>query len=277
MEARAPDLAELEPWMTRWRLTPDGVPFATLFRSRLAPVVHEGAPAMLKLPGSEEERLGGRLMAWFAGDGAARVLAMDDGAILLERAMGERSLAAMARTGADDEATRILCDTLARLHAARRAPPPSSLVPLSIWFAALGPMAERRGGLLALSWRVARDLLAAARDERPLHGDLHHDNVLDGGPRGWLAIDPKGLLGERGFDYANIVCNPDIETAAAPGALRRRASIVASAADLDVTRYLAWVLAYAGLSASWTLGSGGDASPALLIARLAAIELGLES
>jgi aminoglycoside/hydroxyurea antibiotic resistance kinase len=41
-----------------------------------------------------------------------------------------------------------------------------------------------------------------------LHGDLHHGNVLDFGLRGWLAIDPKGLLGERGFDFANIFTNP---------------------------------------------------------------------
>jgi streptomycin 6-kinase len=277
VNARTLDAAEFEPWMTRWGLIPDGTPFATRFHSRLAPVIREGAPAMLKLPGSEEERLGGRLMAWYAGDGAARVLAIDDAAILLERASGERSLAAMARTGADDEATRVLCDTLARLHRPRRASPPASLVPLPVWFAALGPMAERHGGMLALAWSAARDLLAAPRDERPLHGDLHHDNVLDGSDRGWLAIDPKGLLGERGFDYANIVCNPDIETAAAPDVLRRRASIIASAADLDLTRYLTWVLAYAGLSASWTLSGGGEASPALLMARLAAIELKLEA
>lgn len=31
-----------------------------------------------------------------------------------------------------------------------------------------------------------------------LHGDLHHGNVLDFGASGWLAIDPKGLKGERG-------------------------------------------------------------------------------
>lgn len=42
-----------------------------------------------------------------------------------------------------------------------------------------------------------------------LHGDLHHGNVLDFGPLGWLAIDPKGLHGESGFDYANILSNPD--------------------------------------------------------------------
>jgi len=36
------------------------------------------------------------------------------------------------------------------------------------------------------------------------------------GPRGWLAIDPKGLCGERGFDFVNIFCNPDFALATAP-------------------------------------------------------------
>ena len=40
-------------------------------------------------------RRGGALMAWWDGDGAARVLARHGDALLLERAMGPRSLAAM--------------------------------------------------------------------------------------------------------------------------------------------------------------------------------------
>jgi streptomycin 6-kinase len=270
---------EFEPWMSRWGLGPDGEPFVNLYNgrvsSRLAPVVHRGGPAMLKIAGGEEERLGGALMVWWAGEGAARVLEREGPAILLERLTGPRSLAAMARTGHDDEATLILCRALARLHAPRMAPPPASLVPLRVWFRALPEAAERHGGVLPAAWSVAQTLLASPDDERPLHGDLHHDNVLDGGDRGWLAIDPKGLIGDHGFDYANTVCNPDIKTAAAPGVLMRRARIIAAEADLELERYLGWVLAYAGLSASWTLGEGGDASPALLIARLAAAELGM--
>lgn len=266
-------LEAFEPWMRLWRLKPDGAPFVTLFGSRLAPVRRDGRAAMLKIAGGEEERLGAALMSWWAGDGAAEVLASDGPALLLERLAGPRSLAAMARHGQDDEATHILCQAVARLHSARPAPPPPSLVPLPVWFGALGPAAERYGGVLKASRRAADQLLASPRDERPLHGDLHHDNVLDGGARGWLAIDPKGLIGDRGFDYANIVCNPDIATAGATGVLMRRARIVAAAADLELDRYLHWVLAYAGLSASWTLDSGGDASPALEIARLAAVEL----
>lgn len=92
--------------------------------------------------------------------------------------------------------------------------------------------------------------------------------------RGWLAIDPKRLLGERAFDFANIFCNPDLETASAPGRLARQATVVALAAGLDRRRLLRWILAYAGLSAAWSMGtSDEDPDLALLIAELAAAEL----
>ena len=107
-----------------------------------------------------------------------------------------------------------------------------------------------------------------------LHGDFHHDNVLDGGDRGWLAIDPKGLSGERGFEYANLFRNPDVEIALDPARLRRRAEIVAAASDLEPRRLLQWVRVYAVLGAAWSLESGHDPAPGLAIGALAAAELG---
>ncbi|MEY1662219.1 aminoglycoside phosphotransferase family protein [Isoalcanivorax beigongshangi] len=52
-------------------------------------------------------------------------------------------------------------------------------------------------------------------------------SVLDFGPAGWLAIDPKELRGEHGFDYANIFCNPDRDSALAPGCFARRIEVIA--------------------------------------------------
>jgi streptomycin 6-kinase len=163
---------------------------------------------MLKIAHEEEEeRRGGRLMAWWAGQGAARVLAHDERAVLLERATGARSLAAMVAAGHDDEATLILRAAAARLHAPHRAALPD-LMPLPTWFEALSPAARTHGGLLAEADAVTRELLAAPREQAVLHGDLHHGNLLDGGERGWLAIDPKALWGERTFDFVNILRNP---------------------------------------------------------------------
>ena len=254
--------------LARWDLVPDGEPIKTP-SSLLLAVRHNGVPAMLKIAREEEERRGGALMAWWDGDGAAKVLARHGEALLLERAAEPRSLVAMVGHGQDDEATRILCDVAARLHAPRAGPPPE-LVPLTRWFEALAPAARTHGGLLAQADSAAQALLADPRDVAVLHGDIHHGNVLDGGERGWLAIDPKGLLGERTFDFVNILRNPDAAVALAPGRFDHQAEVLAAAASLERRRLLDWTLAFAGLSAAWHLTDGPPADLDLAIAALAA-------
>jgi len=260
-----------------WGLVADGDPITTR-AARLLPVLRDGQPAMLKISHEADERMGGQLMEWWNGEGAARVLARDSDALLLERATGAASLADMARSGQDDEACRILCAVAATLHAPRARPRPE-LIPLKHWFQALEASAASRGGILARSAEAARFLLDDPRDVVILHGDLHHDNVLDFGERGWLAIDPKRLLGERGFDFANIFTNPDLAdparpVATQPGRFIRRLDVVTEAANLERGRLLLWILAWTGLSASWFLGDDDPlAAIDLRIAELAAHEL----
>jgi streptomycin 6-kinase len=260
-----------DEYLTRWALTPDGAPIVT-HSSRLLPVRLGTTPAMLKVAIEHEEKFGGVLMAWWDGDGAARVLAGHDGVLLLERATGPQSLSAFARDGRDEEATRIICATTARLHAPRDKSLPA-LIPLAEWFAALWPAAETHGGVLARSAMAARALLADPREVGVLHGDIHHDNILDFGTRGWLAIDPKRLVGERGFDYANLFCNPDRATASDPLRFRRRVDVVAETAGLDRTRLLHWILAWAGLSAAWFIGDNMSAETDFAVAAMAEAEL----
>ncbi len=226
---------------------------------------------MLKVAVQEEERAGAALMIWWRGEGAARVLAHHGAALLLERAEGGMALAELACIGRDDEASRIMCEVASRLHAPRPGQPPV-LTGLSRRFQALEARAAQ-GGIFASAAATAKDLLASPQDARVLHGDIHHNNILDFGPRGWLAIDPKGLLGERGFDYANIFCNPDFRTAVEPARFSRRVDVVATAAGLEHGRLLQWILAWAGLSASWHLEDGSTPDTALAIAQLALARL----
>lgn len=267
---------DFSPYLSLWHLTPDGAPIVT-HAARLLPVQHAGKPAMLKVATEEDEKQGGVLMNWWDGQGAARVLAHDHDAILLERATGHRSLASYSRTGRDDEATHILCDVLQALHAPRNKPLPA-LRPLEEWFQDLWPMAQAQGGILAHSARYARALLDDPRDQTVLHGDMHHDNVLDFGERGWLVIDPKRLYGERAFDYANIFCNPDLSdptppVAIVPGCFARRLDLILARSGLERRRLLQWVVAWCGLSAAWYMGDGDDAAIDLDIARQAQSQL----
>ena len=147
-------------------------------------------------------------------------------------------------------------------------------MPLSRWFEALSPAAGIHGGLLAQADAAAHDLLATPREVVTLHGDIHHGNVLDAGARGWVAIDPKGLLGERTFDFVNILRNPDAATALAPGRFDRQVEVLVDATALDRTRLLKWTLAFAGLSAAWHLADGEAADLDLAVAGFAAAALG---
>ncbi|HBO4051862.1 TPA: aminoglycoside phosphotransferase family protein [Pseudomonas aeruginosa] len=264
---------DFSPYLERWALQPDGEPFAT-HSSRLLPVRHRGAPAMLKISSAEEERFGHVLLNWWAGQGAARVLAYDHQALLMERATGGRSLLEMVRRGDDDEATRILCQAIERIHAPRSGALPE-LTPLERWFDSLYAAERHYGGLYVDCANAARYLLETAREQRPLHGDIHHGNVLDFGERGWQVIDPKRLYGERGYDYANLFTNPDAKTAQAPGRFERQLEIVVAASGLQRRRLLQWILAWTGLSAAWFDEDGNreETEAELAIARLALANL----
>jgi streptomycin 6-kinase len=261
--------ARLAPLLARWDLDPDGPPFATA-SSLLAPVRRDGARLMLKVPLVEEERRGGRLMAAWAGRGAAPVVASDPGgAILMARAddpgilVREASADGPDADARDDAATRILARTARRLHRVPLDPPMlADAVPLDAWFRGLLEPARPLPRTLARGAAVARELLARPGPRVVLHGDVHHGNVLrfagahddgqaDGDDGGWRAIDPKAIVGDAGFDTANVLCNPSPAIALRPGRLGRRARVLAEETGTDLDAVLAWAEAWCALSAAW--------------------------
>ncbi|MGH1547702.1 aminoglycoside phosphotransferase family protein [Leifsonia poae] len=251
----------------RLGLRSDSAAFATS-SSVLQPVRRGDDRAFLKLATSGEERAGNAVLRWWDGDGAARVLAVDGDAVLLERA-DDDGLAALARSGpdGDDEATRVLCRVGRRLHAAGRDPRPGELFDLRRWFRDLLTYdGADPDGMLAAAAQTAEDVLSHPTADVVLHGDLHHGNVLHFGERGWLAIDPKPLHGDPGFDVANILCNPDAAVALAPGRLERRVAIIAAETGMPERRALSWALAWGALSSLWSAQDGGDGSIARAIA-----------
>lgn len=159
------------------------------------------------------------------------------------------------------------------LHAPRTQPPPK-LVPLETWFAPLLSGHGRYSGITTVCAETARSLLAEWRQQVILHGDVHHGNVLDFEKRGWLAIDPKGLSGERAFDYANLFRNGDVGTTERTGArFVRRLDVVSEASGLERRRLLGWTMAFAALSSVWLRNDGDDGEDDLLVVALSGAEL----
>lgn len=253
--------------MDNWQLNPDGDVIHTA-SSDVYPVIAGGHRAMLKVARVDEETRGHDLMTWLDGEGAARVYRRDGDALLMERLDAAPSLLDMVRSD-DDGATGILVRAAQAVHCDRPAPWPE-LPTLRRWFRALETAAPD-GEVWAEAWAVASSLLDDPRDVRPLHGDLHHANVLWSGERGWVVIDPKGLIGDSGYDYANMLCNPSLEFSLSPGRLERQIAVVAQAGGPPPQRLLGWVQAYAALSAAWSVqdGHAGHAEQTLELSRLA--------
>ena len=88
-----------------------------------------------------------------------------------------------------------------------------------------------------------------------LHGDLHHDNVLSSRREPWLAIDPKGVIGDPAWEIAPFLFNrleryPSVDW---PSIIRRRAGQMADELSLDRERVYAWSAVRAIQSAWWSL------------------------
>ncbi|MGW9245506.1 aminoglycoside phosphotransferase family protein [Streptomyces badius] len=209
--AALPDLAER--CLERWGLRPDG-PSMYGMCALVLPVVRDsdGRPAALKLQAVDEETAGEpvALRAWgVAGAGAVELLDHDpeSGALLLERLDERRPLSGEADVRG---AVTALGAVLARLVA---VPAPEGLRTLGEVVERMLAAVPERVGLLAdaADRRLLVDCAAAVREvagepgDRLLHWDLHYDNVLagraDAGRAGeWIALDPKPLAGDPGFE-----------------------------------------------------------------------------
>jgi streptomycin 6-kinase len=211
----------------------------------------------------EDELRGAHLLAWRQGNGLVRLLGRHGNAMLLEYA-GNRHLSEDLDETTDAAATEVAAQIMQRLHSASDHPAPAQLQPLAERFAALFAKADRdRAAGLSSPYveaaGVAQHLLDDAKGVRPLHGDLHHDNILFGA-RGWLAIDPKGVLGDPGFDAANLFYNPleRDDLCLAPERIARMADVFSKSMKQDSRRLLDHAFAYGCLSAAWHCEDGNS-------------------
>lgn len=231
----------------------------------------DGTPCVLKLrfPEEGEPATEGAALRHYGG-GAAVTLIADDMArcaLLLERCTPGTPLL----DEPDDFATTVIAGLLAELW----SPPP-----VGHPFGTLASVAERWVATIAASAAfdrslrdetvgLLRELVADAGSPVVLHTDLHAGNVLRAERRRWLAIDPKGLVGERAFDCAAL-----LRDRATADRVPRRLAIVTELLGVDPARVRGWALAQSVEGAVWSYRTGdmagGDAfaSAARLIAAL---------
>lgn len=247
---------DLDYYLAAWDLS-NPQQIAETHTSRVYTVVHANETVVLKLLAATEtkEQTGAVALRYFAGHGAVHLLRSDDGAHLLEYAAGDE-LVTLVERGEDENATRIIAQVITQLHSVPQDAPRDGLFVLDRWFGALftKAAADRKAGIASIYVRAAaltERLLAEPRDVRVLHGDIHHRNIRQSS-RGWLAFDPKGVVGERTYDCANTLCNLVMpELVHNEARLLTNAAILADTLGLELSRVLAFTYAYACLNASW--------------------------
>lgn len=257
-----------------WRLAVEDV-FQTE-TSAIASVTREGQPLLLKVVKQQgDEWHSGKVLQAFAGMGVARLYEETDGAMLIERLRPGNSLVSLVLNGDDEEATTILATIMQKMGGAEI---PKSCVTAQDWakgfdrYLASGDD-QISSQLVKSGQRVYTDLCGSQLQVRLLHGDLHHYNVLYDADRGWLAIDPKGVVGELEYEVGAALRNP-IERPdlfASASTVKRRLKQFSSILTLDVERALAWGFAQAVLSAVWQVEDGfrvDTTNPALRLAHV---------
>lgn len=203
----------LEACAQRWGLTL-GPAFPNLSYHYAAPATcADGTPVVVKAcsPTGEFAGEAGTLRV-YDGRGAARLLAVDTEreVMLLERL---RPGSPLGLVQDDEEATAIAAGVMRQLW--RPVPEAHPFQSVTDWAKGFGRLRERYGGatgpfpraLVEEAERLYADLGASAATPVVLHTDLHHGNILSSGARGWLAIDPKGIVGEREYETGAFLRN----------------------------------------------------------------------
>lgn len=249
-----PELAA--SFLRRWELRLDG-PSMHGWAALVLPVVRrDGVPAVLKLQIADEESEGEpvALRVW-DGDGAVRLLDHDPatGTMLLERLDADRMLSHVEDSRA---AVLVIARLLAHLTTTPAPPGMRRLGDIA------RAMLERTPGTLAAipdpaDRRLVADCAAALREvadepgDRLLHWDLHFENVLASERAPWLAIDPKPLAGDPGFDLL-----PALDNRYDPAETRWRFDAMTDVLGLDRQRARAWSLARVLQNSLWNVEDG---------------------
>lgn len=235
----------------------------------------DSLPVVLKVvrkPG--DEWLSGEVLEAFDGRGMVRVYEHVAGAVLLEKLEPGTALADLSLKGQDAEATEILAEVIRQLSNPRESSKP--FVTVEDW----GKGFERYlasgdnhipADLVQQAQQIYKALCASQKEVRLLHGDLHHYNILFDSRRGWVAIDPKGVIGEVEYEIGAALRNPyeRPEFFASPGTVERRIRCFETCLKLDAQRALLWGFSQAVLSALWAVEDGFAADPCNPALRLA--------
>lgn len=249
---------KLADCQARWHLTL-GPAFEPLSYNYVAPAtLADGRQIVFKLGVSPDElscEIGA--LRLYNGRASCQLIDADAavGVLLLEKIEPGHMLTAVSD---EETAIQIAADLMRQLW--QPAPTHHSFPTLADWAAGLQKLRPAFGGqtgpfpprLVEMAQTLHAELLASTAVPYLLHGDLHHYNILAAQRRPWLAIDPKGVVGDPAYEPVAFICNAIPDHCSPPQLkqmLNRRLDIFAERLGLDRSRLLAWCMATQLLSA----------------------------
>ncbi len=252
----------------RWSLT-IGPPFALTF-NYVAPAVRaDGTQVVLKVCSlTDEFPQQPEALRLVDGHGMVRLLECDpaEEIMVLERLMPGTFL---RNVEDDDVSTSIAASIMRKIWCP--VPEKHPFKTVQDWGKGFDRLRQYYGGgtgpfpkaLLEEAETLYRELSASMAEPVLLHGDLHHENILAAEREPWLAIDPKGLVGEPAYETGAWLRNPmpQLLDMPQPGRiLARRIDQLAEELGFDRARLRDWGLAQAMLSAWWSMEDSGELS-----------------
>ena len=250
----------------RWHIT-IGPPFELSFNYVAPATRHDGTLLVIKacLPSGEFTRQAEALRL-FDGHGMVQLLEYDEieEVMLLERLLPGMLLSTLED---DQRATSIAASVMRQMW--RPAPSEHPFPTVSDWGKGFARLREHYAGgcgpfppaLLTEAETLFAELSASMTENALLHGDLHHANILAATRQPWLAIDPKGLVGEPAYETGALLRNQLSRVFDTPHPARvmaRRLDQLADELNLDRERIRGWGLAQAVLSTWWVIEDFGS-------------------
>lgn len=247
-----------------------------------APTHPQSRKAVLKLiPPGAGARAEMAALNCYQGQNACAVLAQDHAgsALLLEGLHPGTPLKALLThpphtPGAlqqDAHATRQAAELMQKLWQCQaNAGQQSELISLEQWTLSLKRLRPQNHPLPTEFLQQAETWLqelAPRRSPVLLHGDLHHGNILShtrGAESVFLAIDPKGLWGNPGYEVGSFLCNPTsfLQALAPQGLLEQvlahRLAIFSEVFEMPFQELAQWGFIYSILSACWSFEDHGE-------------------
>lgn len=233
-------------------------------------IANSSQPVVLKM-GYDTKSIQNEALALrrFNGDGAIRLIdcRTELNALLLEQAVSGVTLKSIKQTDFHN-ILDFYIQTIQKLHTKSSI---HSHPTLSDWLLALDQASAGNfpAGMLNKAILIKNQLLETTSNPVFLHGDLHLDNILLNGSE-WIAIDPKGVIGEREFEIfaLDFMHHTDLENNSNINPLLvSQSELIAAKSGLDAMRIQQWAFVRLVLAAAWSIEDNCDPSWAINLAK----------